>query len=74
MYASTTVVATLQGAFSDVGYMLAVCSSVLLAGAVALFGLGFGMRSIQTHVVGHASMKMNGHITDHVTRDLGDEI
>jgi len=52
MYASTTAIATLGGAFTDTGSILTVAIASVVAGAIALMGLGFGLRHLKKWVTG----------------------
>lgn len=52
MYASSTAITTLQGAFSDTGSILVVAIAAVVAGAIALMGLGFGLRHLKKWVTG----------------------
>jgi len=50
MFATTTAVNVFLGASSDVGYMLSLVVAVVVGGAIALMGLGFGMHKIREWV------------------------
>jgi len=52
MYATSSVLTNLTGMFSDTGVILVATIGVILAGAVALLGLGFGFRHLKKYVTG----------------------
>jgi len=52
MYATTSALVSLASLFSDVGIVLAAVISVILAGLVALLGLGFGVRHVRKYITG----------------------
>jgi len=52
MYATSSFATTFAGAASDTGYVVAVVVASVVAGAIALMGLGFGIRHIKKYITG----------------------
>jgi len=52
MYATSTVLSQLASSFTDTGTILTATLAAILAGAVALLGLGFGWRHLKKYVTG----------------------
>jgi len=52
MFATTTAATILSGAFSDTGYLVGVVLVAVVAGTIALMGLGFGIRHVKKWVTG----------------------
>ena len=47
MYATSSFLATFNGASADVGYVITVVVAATVAGLIALMGLGFGIRHLR---------------------------
>jgi len=52
MWVAASTTAALATAFTDTGTILAAVVSVILAGTVALLGLGFGVRHVKKYITG----------------------
>jgi len=52
MYATTSAITSLTSLFGDVGVLLTAVIATILAGAVALLGLGFGWRHLKKYITG----------------------
>jgi len=52
MYATTSVLTNLSAMFADTGTIMVAVIATILAGAVALLGLGFGWRHLKKYVTG----------------------
>lgn len=52
MYASSSAITGLNGAFSDAGAILVIAIAATLAGGVALLGLGFAWRHLKHYITG----------------------
>jgi len=52
MYATSSALTSLASMFTDTGVILAAVISVILAGTVALLGLGFGVRHVKKYITG----------------------
>jgi len=52
MYATSSFATTFAGASSDTGYVVTVVVASVVAGAIALMGLGFGMRHLKKWITG----------------------
>jgi len=52
MWVAASTTAALSTAFTDTGTILVATVATILAGAVALLGLGFGFRHLKKYVTG----------------------
>jgi len=52
MYATSSFLSTFNGAASDTGYVVSIVVSAVVAGAVALMGLGMGIRHLRRYITG----------------------
>lgn len=52
MFATSTAAAILGTAFSDTGYLLGIILVAVVAGTIALMGLGFGIRHVKKWITG----------------------
>jgi len=52
MWDATSTVAALSSMFTDTGTILAAVIGVILAGLIALLGLGFGVRHVRKYITG----------------------
>jgi len=52
MWVTASTPAALSSAFTDTGTILAAVVSVILAGLIALLGLGFGVRHLRKYITG----------------------
>jgi len=52
MYATSSFLSTFNGAAADTGYVVTVVVTAVVAGAIALMGLGFGIRHIKKWITG----------------------
>jgi hypothetical protein len=52
MWVAASTTAALATAFADTGTILVAVIATILAGAVALLGLGFGFRHLKKYVTG----------------------
>jgi len=52
MYATSSFLATFNGASADTGYVVTVVVASVVAGAIALMGLGFGIRHLKKYITG----------------------
>lgn len=56
MYATTSALSQLATTFSDAGLIVAAVVVGVLAGVVALLGLGFGVRRVRGYITGPSFM------------------
>lgn len=52
MYATTSLATTWAGVTADVGTVLVLVIASIVAGLVALLGLGFGIRHLRKYITG----------------------
>jgi len=52
MWVAASTTAALSTAFTDTGTILTAVVGVILAGLVALLGLGFGVRHVRKYITG----------------------
>jgi len=52
MFATSSAITVLNSAFADTGTLLVLVLGTVVAGAVALMGLGFGIRMIRKWITG----------------------
>jgi len=52
MYATSSALTALASLFSDTGVILTAIIGVILAGLIALLGLGFGVRHVRKYITG----------------------
>jgi hypothetical protein len=52
VYATSSFAATYASASADTGYVVAVVVASVVAGAIALMGLGFGIRHLRKYITG----------------------
>jgi len=52
MYATTSALTALTNLFTDTGTILTAVIGVILAGLIALLGLGFGVRHVRKYITG----------------------
>lgn len=52
MFSTTTAASILTSAFSDTGYLLGIILVAIVAGTVALMGLGYGIRHVKKWITG----------------------
>lgn len=52
MWTAASTTGALSTAFTDTGTILAAVIGVILAGLVALLGLGFGVRHVRKYITG----------------------
>jgi len=52
MYATSSAIASLNSFFGDTGVLLTATIGVILAGLIALLGLGFGVRHVRKYITG----------------------
>ena len=52
MYATSSALTALTSMFTDTGTLLVAVIGTILAGAVALLGLGFGFRHLKKYITG----------------------
>jgi len=52
MYASSSALTTINGAFSDTGSLLVVILAAIVGGTIALMALGFAIRHVGKWITG----------------------
>jgi len=52
MFSTTTAATILGNAFTDTGYLLGVILVAVVAGTIALMGLGYGIRHVKKWITG----------------------
>jgi len=52
MYATSSFATTWAAAASDTGYVLGLVIATVIAGLIALLGLGFGVRHLRKYITG----------------------
>jgi len=52
MYATSSFLATFNSASADTGYVVAIVVASVVAGTIALMGLGFGIRHLKRYITG----------------------
>jgi hypothetical protein len=52
MFATSSAATILASAFSDTGYLLGVILVAVVAGTIALMGLGYGIRHVKKWITG----------------------
>lgn len=52
MFSTSTANTILASAFSDTGYLLGVILVAVVAGTIALMGLGYGIRHVRKWITG----------------------
>lgn len=52
MFSTTTATTILESAFSDTGVLLLLVLTAVVAGTIALMGLGYGIRHVKKWITG----------------------
>jgi len=52
MFATSSALASIAGAFSDTGVLVGVIVTAIVAGVVALMGVGMALRKLRKNVTG----------------------